>query len=88
VGRLLCFDALRRPYRAADRKDAMYRFRRPAPAKSVMFAVNYDDGRTAYLWVEDQGKSPDDRLVGLIAKERQDQGVLPDGIIATIKRVR
>jgi hypothetical protein len=52
-----------------------------------MFVVTYDDGRTAYLWLDDHGKS-DDHRVGAIARERQQQGVLPDGIISGIKRVR
>jgi hypothetical protein len=66
----------------------MYTFRKPAPAKSVMFAVNYDDGRTAYLVIENHGKPSDDYLVGPIAKERQEQGTLPEGNITSIKRVR
>jgi hypothetical protein len=65
----------------------MYKFRKP-PAKSVMFAINYDDGRTAYLVVEQHGKPNEDYLVGPIAKERQEQGVLPEGTITNIKRVR
>ena len=53
-----------------------------------MFAVNYDDGRTAYLFVENHGKSSDDRLLASIARERQAQGTLREGNIASIKRVR
>ncbi len=66
----------------------MYSFRRTSPAKSVMFAVNYEDGRTAYLVVENHGKPSDDYLVGPIARERQEQGLLPEGNIVSIKRVR
>ena len=62
-------------------------FRKAAPAKTVMFAVDYDDGRTAYLWLDDHAKDGD-HLVGAIAKERQQQGVLPEGTITRIKRVR
>lgn len=62
-------------------------FRKLAPTKSVMFAVDYDDGRTAYLWLDDHAKGGD-HLVGAIAKERQEQGVLPEGTITKIKRVR
>jgi hypothetical protein len=53
-----------------------------------MFAVSYDDGRTAYLVVEHHGKSSDDYLVGAIAREQQEQGALPEGTITGIKRVR
>ncbi len=66
----------------------MNTFRRTQPAKSVMFAVNYDDGRTAYMVVENHGKSNDDYLATPIAKERQEAGALPDGTIVSIKRVR
>jgi hypothetical protein len=66
----------------------MYTFRKPAPAKSVMFAVSYDDGRTGYLVVENHGKASDDYLVPSIARERQDRGTLPQGNITSIKRVR
>lgn len=66
----------------------MYTFRKPAHPKSVMFAVSFDDGRTAYLFVENHGKPSDDYLVGPIARERQEQGILPEGTIASIKRVR
>jgi hypothetical protein len=66
----------------------MYMSKKPAAAKSVMFAVSYDDGRTAYLVIENHGKSGNDHLVGAIAKERQEQGVLPPGTITGVKRVR
>ncbi len=66
----------------------MHTFRKPTYGKSVMFAVNYDDGRTAYLVIEGHGKSGEDHLVAPIARERQEQGVLPEGTIASIKRVR
>lgn len=66
----------------------MNTFRRTPPAKSVMFAVNYDDGRTAYMVVENHGKANDDYRAGPIAKDRQASGELPDGTIVGIKRVR
>ena len=53
-----------------------------------MFAVNYDDGHTAYLVVENHGHSSDDYMVGAIAREHQEQGTLPEGAITGIKRVR
>jgi hypothetical protein len=66
----------------------MYTFHKQAPAKSVMFTVTYTDGRTAYLWVEGHSKGADDRLVGVIAKDQQEQGLIPEGTIASIRRVR
>ena len=66
----------------------MRTFRKTFHPKSVMFAVSYDDGRTAYLVVENHGQSSDDYLVGPIARERQDQGNLPEGTITRIRRVR
>jgi hypothetical protein len=72
----------------AGTEDAMYTFRKSVPAKSVMFAVSYDDGRTGYLVVENHGKSSDDYLVPSIARERQVRGTLPQGTITSIKRVR
>jgi hypothetical protein len=53
-----------------------------------MFAVNFDDGRTAYMVVENHGKPSDDYRAGSIAKERQEAGALPEGVITSIKRVR
>jgi hypothetical protein len=66
----------------------MFKFKRPAPAKSVMFAVAYDDGRTAYLTLENHGLPSEDYLVGPIAREQQKSGALPPGTITRIKRVR
>ena len=57
-------------------------------ARSVMFSVSYEDGRTAYFVIENHGNSSQDYLVGSIAKQNQEQGDLPPGVIAGIKRVR
>jgi hypothetical protein len=69
-------------------EEAMYTFRKTAPAKSVMFMVNYDDGRTAYLWVDNPAEAGDTRTIGLIARAQQEQGSLPEGSITSIRRVR
>ena len=66
----------------------MHTFHKQSAAKSVMYAVTYKDGRTAYLWVEGNNKAADDHLVSLIAKEQQEQGLIPAGEIVRIKRVR
>jgi hypothetical protein len=66
----------------------MNTFRRQSSAKSVMFVVNFDDDRTAYLWIDTPAKANDDRVVSSIAREQQQQGTLPEGNITSIKRVR
>ena len=66
----------------------MRTFRKTTHPKSVMFAVSYDDGRTAYLVVENHGQSSEDYMVGAIARDHQEQGTLPEGTITGIKRVR
>jgi hypothetical protein len=66
----------------------MNTFRKTNPAKSVMFVVNYDDARTAYLWIDNPAKASDTRNVELIARSQQEQGTLPEGTITTIRRVR
>lgn len=66
----------------------MSMFRKNTSAKSVIFAVNYDDARTAYLWIDDAGKANDNRAVSLIARAQQEKGSLPEGTITSIKRVR
>jgi hypothetical protein len=63
-------------------------FRKPTPSKSVMFAVTYDDARTAYLWVGNASKADDDRHIDSIARTHQEQGTLPAGNIMRIRRVR
>jgi hypothetical protein len=53
-----------------------------------MFMVNYDDGRTAYLWIDDPAKANDTWAVGVLAQAQQEQGSLPEGTITSIRRVR
>ena len=55
---------------------------------SVMFTVNYEDGRAAYFVIMGHGGAEDDYLAILIARERQQTGELPEGGILTVKRVR
>ncbi len=63
-------------------------FRKTTPAKSVMFVVNYDDARTAYLWIDDPRKADSTQAISLIARAQQEQGTLPEGNITSIRRVR
>ena len=65
----------------------MFHFRK-AYTKSVMFAVTYDDGRTAYMVVENHGSPNEDYIVGATAREQQNLGQLPKGTITGVKRVR
>jgi hypothetical protein len=67
--------------------EAMYTFRK-SPAKSVMFVVDYDDARRAYLWIDDLEKAANARAVEVMARARQEQGALPEGNITSIRRVR
>jgi len=66
----------------------MSMFRKSSPTKSVIFAVNYDDARTAYLWIDNPAKANDNRAISLIARAQQEKGSLPEGTITSIKRVR
>lgn len=61
---------------------------RKAQAKSVMFVVDYDDTRRAYLWIDNPGKASDPRVVETLARAQQEQGTLPEGTITSIRRVR
>lgn len=63
-------------------------FRKTTPAKSVMFAVNYDDARTAYLWINDPRMADSPQVISSIARAQQAQGALPEGNITSIRRVR
>jgi hypothetical protein len=72
----------------ATGEEAMNTFRKANPAKSVMFVVDYDDARRAYLWVDNPAKATDPRSVGMIARAQQEQGTLPGGSITSIRRVR
>lgn len=66
----------------------MNTFRKSTPSKSVMFMVNYADGRTAYLWIDNPAEANDTWAVGVIAQAQQEQGSLPEGTITSIRRVR
>jgi hypothetical protein len=66
----------------------MFQFRKTNQTKSVMFAVTYDDGRTAYRFIENHGSPSEDYLVGATAREQQNRGQLREGTITAVKRVR
>jgi hypothetical protein len=55
---------------------------------NVMFAVHYEDGRTAYMTVAPRLVAVSDYLVPQVARDRQAKGQIPEGSIAKVKRVR
>jgi len=54
----------------------------------VMFAVNYENGRIAYIRVSPKQLELGEHLVPAIAREMQAKGEIPDGEIKGVKRVR
>jgi hypothetical protein len=55
---------------------------------NIMFAVNYGDGRTAYLTISPYLLRDGDHVVPTIVGKRQEKGEIPEGPIVTIRRVR
>jgi hypothetical protein len=55
---------------------------------NIMFAVNFKDGRTAYMTISPKVLEPGDHVARTVARERQDRGEIPEGEIASVKRVR
>jgi hypothetical protein len=55
---------------------------------NTMFAVNFKDGRTAYLTISPYLLRDGDHVVPDIVRKRQAKGEIPEGEIVTIKRVR
>jgi hypothetical protein len=53
-----------------------------------MFAVNYTDGRTAYLTISPYLLRNGDHVARDVIHKRQETGEIPQGEIATVKRVR
>ncbi len=55
---------------------------------NIMFAVNFEDGRTAYITISPKLLQPGEHVARIIARERQETGEIPEGEIASVKRVR
>ena len=53
-----------------------------------MFAVHYEDGRTAYMRVSPEAARHGNMVVLDVARERQESGDLPGGTIISVKQVR
>lgn len=54
----------------------------------VMFAVRYNDGRTAYIRVDPETARHGNMVVLDIARERQEAGEIPEGTITSVRQVR
>ena len=54
----------------------------------ILFAVRYQDGRSAYVRVAPAIADDGDYRVIAIAREQQERGEIPDGTITGVKRVR
>jgi hypothetical protein len=53
-----------------------------------MFSVRYDDGRSAYIRVKPASADHGNMIVMSLAREAQDRGEIPTGVIVGTKRVR
>src|SRR5215213_7407419 len=58
------------------------------PDTQVMFAVHYEDGRTAYIRVGPETARHGNMIIMDVARERQNAGEIPSGKIASVKQVR
>jgi hypothetical protein len=56
-------------------------------ANQVEFVVEYEDGRTASIFINRRNLVEGDRVVRSIVLERQDRALLPRGRIVSVKRV-
>jgi len=54
----------------------------------VKFVATYDSGHEEWFWIDAQVIRGGDQMAGTIAKQRQQQGTLPEGNIRSIKRCR
>jgi len=63
-------------------------FQRRRPDTQVMYAVRYEDGRTAYIRVDPETARHGNLVVMDVARERQEVGELPEGTITSVKQVR
>ena len=63
-------------------------FRPRRPDTKVMFAVYYEDGRSAYIRVSPDAAQHGNMVVLNIARERQEAGEIPDSPIVSVEQVR
>ena len=55
---------------------------------NVLFAVNYADGRSAYISLSPKTLASGDHVVPILVRELQQKGEIPPGEIKGVKRVR
>ena len=53
-----------------------------------MYAVRYEDGRSAYIRVSPEAAQHGTMVVMDIARERQEASEIPEGTITSVKQVR
>ena len=63
-------------------------FRPRRPDTKVMFAVYYEDGRSAYIRVSPEAARYGHMVVMSIAREQQKAGDIPDGTLVSVQQVR
>jgi hypothetical protein len=63
-------------------------FRRRTRDTHVLFAIRYDDGRSAYIRVSQTKLEHGDGAARSIALQKQEAGEIPAGDITEIKRVK
>jgi hypothetical protein len=62
--------------------------RRRRKDPNTMFAVNFVDGRTAYITITPRVLRNGDHVARDIARKRQETGEIPEGEISSVRRVR
>ena len=70
------------------RMDPRYTSQRRTRDTHVMYAVRYEDGRSAYIRVSSEAARHGNMVVLDIARERQDASEIPAGTITSVKQVR
>ena len=55
---------------------------------NVLFAVNYADGRSAYITLSPKKLAGGEHVVPMVSRELQEKGEIPPGEIKGVNRVR
>ena len=70
------------------RMDPRHTSQRRTRDTQVMYAVRYEDGRSAYIRVSPEAAQHGTMVVLDIARERQEAREIPEGTITSVKQVR
>jgi hypothetical protein len=65
-----------------------YQSQRKPRDHHILFAVRFEDGRSAYIRVLPTVADAGNVQVMAIAREQQERGEIPSGVITSVKRVR